>query len=67
MVADGHLGIHAAAFVEAHFHRTLYSLIPPKLPDWENRKGEFNIGPLSLISRGLTFLAICVLRGRSLR
>ena len=40
MVADGHLGVDAAAFIEAHFHRTLYSLIPPKLPDWENRKGE---------------------------
>jgi len=38
MVADGHLGVDAAVFIEAHFHRTLYSLIPPKLPDWENRK-----------------------------
>lgn len=40
MVADGHLGINAAAFVEQHFYRLLHPLIPLELPDFENRRGR---------------------------
>ena len=41
MVCDGHLGVDAAAFVEAHFHRTLCALMPHEYPDWKHRKGGF--------------------------
>lgn len=39
MVCDGHLGVDAAHFVEDHFHRTLSSLLPSKLPDWDKLRG----------------------------